>query len=227
MDSDATIKCLCPRLSRPPSLRPRPPYRKETPAAPRGPWGRSRKHPPHWPHRGGSSRSPAATGPHSTCCALSCPPPPGALPPAAACQELTAGHTCAAAAWACQHHAWLQGRWPVPSDNQRRQTWPAPQALGHPCGVQSCLSWPALHLTRPPWGRRSCQQAVQGGYSGRQAGTLGTWPVSTSPSPSTLGLRWSVTGEADQRPWLRGGHTEATAAQSAEWLGLGMSTLKC
>lgn len=131
-------------------------------------------------------------------------PPPGALPPATACRELTAGHTCTAAVGACQHHAWLQGRRPVPADNQRRQTWPAPMAPGHPCGVQSCLSWPALHLTRPPWGRRSRQQAVQGGYSGRQAGTLGTWPVSTFPSPSMQGPCWSVTSGADQRPWLRG-----------------------
>lgn len=78
----------------------------------------------------------AATRPRSTCCPLSCscwPPSrwvPCPLQPA--CQEADGWAHVHCSCGARQCHAWLQGQWSVPGDNQRRQVWPVTVGLRPP-----------------------------------------------------------------------------------------------
>lgn len=107
--------------------------------------------------------------------------PPARRPaPPPACQEADGRAHVRRSCGARQRHARRQGRRPVPSDNQRRQTWPVPWAPGHrlgrspsqvsPSSDQAALgqAWEALSM--PGW----------------DAGDTG--PALTSQSPSTSGF---------------------------------------
>lgn len=136
-------------LSQPPTLR-APGSEREAPAL-LGPMEGSSQNQP--------SPGLAAPAVHSAA-AAGLPPTghPAPPPPQPACQEADGWAHVHCSCGARQHRAWLQGQSLV-TTKQGKRGWP-PRASGHPSGCR--LSWPALHLTRPPQGRRCHQHAWKG-----------------------------------------------------------------
>lgn len=149
------------------------------------------KPPPCWaPWRGSSQNqqppSRAAPAVHSAAVAGLPParhPAPPSLQPA--CQEADGRAQVHRSCGAHQHHAWLQGRWPVPGDNQRRQVWLATMGLGPLLRVQTVLASPSSDQATPG---QAVPLACLEGCFGCQPGTRDAGPALTFQSPSTLSL---------------------------------------
>lgn len=184
-----------------------PPHREEMPTPSAAP-GRGSHSPAHSRAPGGGREAPALLGPmqgssqnqpspslaapavHSAA-AAGLPPAGHPAPPSPqpACQEADGWAHVHCSCGARQHHAWLQGRWPVPGDNQRRQARLATVGLGPPLRVQAVLASPSSDQATPG---QAVPPACLEGCFGCQPGTRAAGPVLTFQSPSALGLGGSL-----------------------------------
>lgn len=171
------------------------------------------KPPSHWAPWRGSSRnqqppSLAAPAVHSAAAAglspTGHPAPPRRLP----VKRLMAGHTCTAAVEPVNTMPGCRASSQSPVTTKEGKCGRPLWAPGHPCGCRP--SWPALHLTRPPQGRRSHRHALEGISDARLGhGTQGLFQLSRALP------HWGLARDSDIE------RTRAADKRKPRWGGAG------